>query len=142
MLFKTARNGTFHCGTSEQVVKIGAFKDIFESDWYFEYVMKAYSAGIVSGMQNGLFSPKGNISRQDMATILYNVAELLGKTSGGISGEFVDSDTISDYARDKVSFLKGMGIVSGDENGAFRPFDNATRAEAAQMIYKFIQLID
>ena len=127
---------------SDKAAEGGAFKDVLESDWYFAYVMKAYSAGIVSGMQNGLFSPKGNISRQDMATILYNVAELLGKTSGGISGEFVDSDTISDYARDKVSFLKGMGIISGDENGAFRPFDNATRAEAAQMIYKFIQLID
>ena len=126
---------------SDKAIGDGVFKDISESDWYFEYVMKAYSAGVVSGMQDGLFSPKGSISRQDMATILYNVAKLLGKTSDNKGGEFIDSDTISDYARDKVSFLKGIGVISGDENGAFRPFDNATRAEAAQMIYKFIQLI-
>ena len=119
----------------------GVFNDVSESDWYFEFVMKAHSAGVVSGIKNGQFSPAGNISRQDMATILYNVAKLLGRTTEASGGEFIDSDTISDYAKDKVSFLKSIGVVSGDENGAFRPFDNATRAEAAQMIYKFIQLI-
>lgn len=49
--------------------------------------------------------------------------------------EFTDSADIADYARESVAKLQKAGIMSGDENGAFNPRDNATRAQAAQIIY-------
>ena len=117
------------------------FRDVRISDWYYDYVMRAYNAGIVTGMDDNSFMPDREITRQDMAVMLYRLAKLLGKASDAELSSFADFDTISDYAKEGVSFLKQRGIVSGDETGSFKPNDSATRAEAAQMIYKFIQII-
>ena len=117
------------------------FSDVQESDWYYDFVMRAYKAEIVAGVEGDAFMPDKEISRQDMSVMLFRLAKYLGKTVDTDEAAFTDFDTVSDYAKDGVSFLKKLGVISGDESGAFRPQDNATRAEAAQMIYKFIQII-
>ena len=48
--------------------------------------------------------------------------------------EFADSADIDDYAREATEALQAAGVINGDENGRFRPHDNAVRAEAAKMI--------
>ena len=54
---------------------------------------------------------------------------------------YADSDDISDYARNSVGELSKIEILNGNENNTFKPFDFATRAEAAQMMYKAMMYI-
>ena len=117
------------------------FSDIAPSDWYYNSVMTAFSKGIISGVTTHEFMPNNQIKRQDIAVILYNLASKFGKVSDSVGAEFVDGDEISNYAKAAVSFLKSTGVVKGDESGAFKPQSYANRAEAAQMIYTFMEFI-
>ena len=102
------------------------------------YVFCANAASKVTDKE---FMPNNNIKRQDMAVILCNLAKIIGKNAEKAGKTFVDDSEISDYAKDAVSFLSSVGVVNGDENGAFNPHSFANRAEAAQMLYTFMQII-
>ena len=117
------------------------FSDVLAGQWFFESVMTAFENGIVSGVTENEFMPNNQIKRQDMAVILYNLATRFGKNADGENGEFADFDSVSDYAKNAVAFLKAAGVVKGDENGAFNPQSYANRAEAAQMIYTFMEFV-
>lgn len=99
--------------------------------WYTPYIAAAVNNGIITGRDNGTFGVGENITRQDMAVIIYRALNL----SGADIHEFTDSVQISDYAVSAVSALYNMGIISGYTDGSFGPKDNATRAEAAKMLY-------
>lgn len=99
--------------------------------WYTPYIAAAVDSGIITGRDNGTFGVGENITRQDMAVIIFRA---LGLSAGEIH-EFTDSAEISDYAIDAVSALYNMGIISGYTDGSFGPKNNASRAEAAKMLY-------
>lgn len=107
------------------------FEDVSADSWYARYVSAAYEQGIVSGIDNNRFGAGQNITRQDMAVI---IARAIG-AEGAQQADFADGGDIAEYARDSVSKLFALGIISGKEENRFCPRDNATRAEAAQMIY-------
>lgn len=113
------------------------FSDVSESDWFYSYLKSAYNAEIISGVSENMFGTGMNITRQDMAVIAAKSAYTAGVELAEINAEkeFTDSADIADYARESVAKLQKAGIMSGDENGAFNPRDNATRAQAAQIIY-------
>ena len=118
-----------------------SFQDVERDSWCFNYIESAYNNGIIFGTGDDIFSPSENISRQDMAIILYRLAGFLGREISGDSREFADDLDIAPYARNAVYKLKAVGIVNGDENGRFNPVAVATRAEAVQMIYNFIKFL-
>ncbi len=107
------------------------FDDVQSDDWYYDYVLAAVSNGIVSGISENLFGAGNKLTRQDMVVLLYRT---IGESDSETSLSFTDSEEIADYAKDAVSALSGMGVVSGFEDGTFRPFDEATRAMAAKVI--------
>ncbi|MBO5930295.1 MAG: S-layer homology domain-containing protein [Clostridia bacterium] len=112
------------------------FADVAETAWYYPYVANAYQNGYVSGMGENQFGPEMNIKRQDMAKIINTVLESKGiYGTKAESSTISDFDTISDYAKDHVAAMCGMGIISGDENKNFNPNRFATREEAAKMIF-------
>ncbi len=106
------------------------FSDVPENAWYAKYVYIAASNGIVKGY-DGRFNPDANITREDMAVIIYNI---IANGQGGEGISFADSDEISGYARSAVAYLSGKGIINGS-GGRFYPKNNATRAEACQILY-------
>ena len=113
-----------------------SFSDVGESDWYYPYVASACAAGIIRGYEDNSFGTGRKITRQEIAAILYRAAQACGiemKAAGDGNG-FLDGADIDDYAKDAVAALQAAGIINGDENGTFRPHDNAVRAEAAKMI--------
>lgn len=55
------------------------------------------------------------------------------------TAEFSDAGDISDYAKDAVAYLAGEGVLSGFEDGSFKPLNNISRAEAAVIIYNAMQ---
>lgn len=111
------------------------FADIEDTAWYKGCVTGLSDTGIIQGY-NGYFRPADNVTREEMATIIYRALAYYGiKPEGEMT--FGDDDVISDYAKESVSTLGANGIITGDA-GKFRPAQNLTRAEAATMIYRTV----
>jgi hypothetical protein len=115
---------------------VSEFYDVDYDDWYCEYVMGAYRAGIVNGMGNASFGAGIPVARQDMAVIALRAAELKGMVLAEIRGgsDFADKDSISAYALTAVDKIYRAGIIDGMGDGRFCPSDGATRAQAAKII--------
>lgn len=119
------------------------FSDVEKNRWSYPYIAAGSTAGLIKG--DGVnFYPQNNITREDICAII--VRTLMNK---GIIGDMSpekdfcnDYNSISDYAKNSVQVLYACGIVSGDGSGNFLPKKYATRAEAAVMILKTIQLME
>ena len=118
------------------------FTDTDSGAWYYKYVACAAEKGITSGLGDGSFGVGRAITREEIAAMLARSAQIAGikleeKTA---DADFADYDEISDWAKDACKTLKKSGIVSGMEDGRFAPHENATRAQAAVMIYNMLCL--
>ncbi len=114
------------------------FSDVSNDDWYCSYIMTAYENNFVNGTGDNEFSPNANITRQDMAVILYHAAKEFGIIQDNVYEEFFDDAEISDYAKTAVYCLKSNELIKGTGNNEFVPKAYATRAEATQMLYSLI----
>lgn len=114
------------------------FDDVNQNDWFMDYVTQAYLCGILKGESPNMFGSGKMILRQDMAVMCYNALLKKGVISEEVKGElnYVDSDDVDDYAKTAVGLLSSVGIINGNDDNMFMPNDYATRAEAAQMVYK------
>lgn len=112
------------------------FADVSEDAWYYSYVKTAYLAGITNGIEEDRFGPDESITRQDLCTMVYRALTSAEAQLGqeNAKAEFSDADIIADYAVEAIDTLCGAGIINGSD-GAFLPLDNATRAEAAKVVY-------
>jgi len=119
------------------------------NSWYGPSVAWAKEMGIVSGYanQDGSFDfrPDAKISRQDIAVMLNNYNEKVTKKAYSQTAStvtFTDHKQIAEYAKTAVLAMQQAGIINGIKNadGSFRfqPINNATRAEAATMIYNML----
>lgn len=117
------------------------FNDAGEDKWYSKYVNIAYEKGICNGIDTVNFGAGQNITRQDMATLLYRA--LLYKNFAGKNDEvsFDDANEISDYAKDAVNALVNHGAIAGVGNNKFDPLGIATRAQAAKMVFGVIDVL-
>ena len=114
------------------------FSDVSLESWYYPYVTKLASAGLINGVSETVFGTGNNIKRQDMAVLMFRIGEDLGYFSPEmLKLPFNDQNDISSYALTAVNTLKNKGIINGDEGGNFNPHKGASRVEAAQMIYNF-----
>lgn len=119
---------------------IADFEDVAKSEWYYESIASAFEGGIVSGQSSTLFGVGAQITRQDMAVIVYRAAQKQGMEFDLQRDNFADDEQISDYAKEAVYALKEKGIISGVGENSFEPQRNATRAEAAKMIFSILSL--
>ncbi|MDD6762980.1 MAG: S-layer homology domain-containing protein [Clostridiales bacterium] len=119
-----------------------SFDDVSRSHWSYSYVASAYELGIINGMSDTVFGGELPVTRQDMAVILYRMAEQSGIKANNVSLGFNDYRTISDYAVEAVGHLSYLGIINGREDGRFAPKDTATRAEAAVVFDRFLSILE
>ena len=118
------------------------FDDVKEGAWYFNSIATAQKLGIVNGKPDGSFGVKDQISRQDMAVMLYRTAKIAKINLGSISvKDFTDKDKISAYAIEAVEAIQKAGIVSGVGNGSYAPMNKTTRAESAKIIYNLFSAV-
>lgn len=116
------------------------FSDVDENTWYAPYIKNAYANGWINGVSEDTFGVNNNISREDMAVILYRVANSLDiPIEKEKSVLFYDDDEISSYAKEAVNALAEGNIINGADNNKFLPKNTATRAEAAKLIYCLIK---
>jgi hypothetical protein len=110
--------------------------------YYTGYLGTARKLGLVSGVDGNTFMPEATISRQDMSVILYNILKQLdelptGKNDKGYDS-FVDTATVSGYAKDAMKLLVEAGWITGNGN-ELGPKVSATRAQIAQIVYNCIK---
>jgi len=106
-----------------------------QGGWYTPYIASVKNAGLINGVGEGKFGVGRNITRQDMAVMIYNALTYKGVKLVSEKTDFTDFESIADYAKDAVKLMAGAGIINGMDNGSFAPNDNATRAQAAVLIY-------
>jgi hypothetical protein len=128
-------------GVSESSYKSSGFSDVATGQYYTAYAEWAKANGIVNGVGDNMFAPDGNVSRQDFAVILSRYAKLskldIKETRQSIV--FFDGEDIADYAKQAVQELYRGEIINGVGMTAFNPTGNATRAEVAAMLRRFIE---
>ena len=110
--------------------------------WYIDAVAWAAANGIVGGVGNNKFDPDGNITREQMATILYRYAKKKGIDTGkrGDLSAFPDGGKVESWAKDAVQWTVAEKIIGGSE-GYLLPQGNATRAQVATILMRFIENI-
>ncbi|HEX3028140.1 MAG TPA: carbohydrate-binding domain-containing protein [Clostridia bacterium] len=119
------------------------FTDVKITDSFSGAAQWAFENGIAAG-SNERFNPSASISRQDLAVMLNNYIEKVGKYSLASTVEavnFADASTISGYAKASVSVMQKAGIISGKGKNTFCPKAEATRAEVAAMITMLLKNI-
>lgn len=120
-----------------------SFEDVSETDWFYPAVAWASSVGVVNGMTETTYAPNALITRQDMALMLSRYIENVSKATykeTPMVVPFADDAAIAEYAKDAVMQMKKYNIVGGKLDNRFAPRENATRAEAAKMIYTMREL--
>ena len=126
------------------------FKDVFDDvtseKWFASAIVWAYDADVVSGIGDNRFAPDENISRQDLAAILYRYAAYKGiemETGNAeeVLGAFSDAKQVSSYALDAMAAMNLAGVITGDGD-RLKPKDNATRGEVASMISRYVPVIN
>lgn len=119
------------------------FSDVPQGKYYTDPVAWAASNGIVSGYkEDNTFRPTNKITRQELATILYNYAKYkkMNTSATGNVTEFKDHNQIATYAGTSMSWAVGTGIISGIGGGLLDPKGEATRAQGTVMLKKFLEL--
>lgn len=132
----------FRIAAPEKSPSESAFFDVEEGKWYTESINWAAESGIVSGVTDTEFAPDSDITREQIALIIYRFASYSRYDINAENADlsvFTDSENVSDYALDAVRYLVGKGIMSGKGAGELAPRDKATRAEVATMLMKFLE---
>ena len=114
----------------------GPFDDVQAGSWYAPYVNWAAASGIVSGTSATTFDPAAEISRQDMAVMLYNYAQQAGvQLDQTTVTPFTDESSIAAYALPAVQALHSAGVISGmPDVGSFQPQATTTREQACVVL--------
>lgn len=115
-----------------------SFADVQPDKYYAGAVSWAAQNKIVTGMGSG-FLPENNISREQLAVILYRYAAP-EQTTGSLD-KFPDKAAVSSWASDAMCWAVGSGLISGDNKGNLNPAGSATRAEVAAILERFVTKI-
>ncbi len=116
------------------------FADVEEGKWYVQGIAWCAKTGIVKGNGSGMFFPQDNITRQDLAVMLYRYAEYRGMDlSAAAELTFADAGAVSGYAMEAMEWACGSALIQGKGANQLDPLGQATRAEAAAILERFIQ---
>lgn len=116
---------------------LAPFSDVASDAWYSDAVAWAAQQGIVTGYGNGLFGPGDNITREQLAVMLWRYSGEPAATNKEL--RFSDADSASDYALDTLRWAVENGIINGYGNGILDPKGLATRAQVAQMLMNYLK---
>ena len=117
------------------------FADVDPGQWYYPYIASAADYGLIMGQSDKVFAPQDNITRQDLCVIIGRILQQKGYPLQGGDLPFTDADQIRDYAADSVSTMYALGLIQGMEDGSMAPMKTTTRAEAAVIISRLLDLI-
>lgn len=131
----------FHLEDSSAVA---TYNDVKAGDWFASSVAAAAKAGIINGRTASTFEPNATISRAEMATLSARALEVVkgykntSETAAALA-KFEDAASIHSSLSEGVALASSLGVVIGSNN-RFNPDGLSTRAEAAVVIYRLLNL--
>jgi len=120
------------------------FDDISSDSWYYDAVCWASENDIMTGTSNSEFKPDDNITREQLAVILYRYAKYSGIDTSKTKelSHFADNDKISSWATEALGWAVASELISGVSDAELSPTSPATRAQIAQILMRFSKLKD
>ncbi|NDI34851.1 S-layer homology domain-containing protein [Chengkuizengella sediminis] len=124
------------------------FTDVEGTEWFVNELNAAVEAGIIKGYNDNTFKPSDLITREQAATMIYRAMELVRFDESKLNqsliakNKFSDYAEISDWAKEELEVMTQTGIIGGKTENTIAPSANATRAEVAVMIARFLQFVD
>ncbi len=120
-----------------------AFSDVESDTWYTDAILWASSVKVVNGYSNTkLFGPADNITREQIAVMMYRMAEHLGYDTSAQAdiSRYADAQKVDSFAEKAMRWAVSNGIIKGkDYETTLDPLGNATRAECAAIIERFTE---
>ncbi len=118
------------------------FTDVKAGQYYTEAVAWAEEVGITEGTSETTFSPGKDITRQELATMLYRYAKGSGRDVSKTEdlSTFQDAANVADWAKEAMTWAVGEGLLKGYPGSLLRPRGAATRAEAAVILARYAGL--
>ena len=124
-----------------------SYADVAQDSWYANYVATAKVNGLLNGLPtDDGFKPEQPITREEMALFTYNAIMQLNKNTEWLSdmpddyAKFTDTDTVSDWAKTALQYLIQTSIIKGTSDTTVSAKDNATRAQGAVILKRFMQM--
>ena len=120
-----------------------SFSDVADGRYFTEPVAWAAEEGLLFG-SGGLFDPDGDITREQIVTVLYRYIKSQG---GGFKGlwsfplNFTDAGEVSDWAYEAMCWMTMNGVIDGKGEGRLDPKGSARRSEVAQIVMRFDELL-
>lgn len=117
------------------------YSDVSEDNRYYSFIQAATANELTDGLGEGSFGIGYYMTREDLAEAVYHGLTQLGVTLPETETikDFQDDNEISADAKEAVYALSKAGIISADEDGNFRPQEEITRVEAAEIIHYMMQ---
>ncbi|MEE1012825.1 MAG: S-layer homology domain-containing protein [Clostridia bacterium] len=119
------------------------FEDVDDNAYYAKAVVWGQQNGIIKGYSETEFAPDQNITREQIAAIMHRYAQhkgydvSVGENTNILS--YSDFNSISEYAIASMQYAVGSGLMKGKASSTLNPLDNATRAEIAAVLHRFIE---
>ena len=118
------------------------FKDVKAGEWYSDYIAAAYENGAVIGLSEDNFGVGEYVTREQLAVIIYRILLRKGIVFKKDETSLSDVESISDYAKEAVLAMEASSIIMGYDDGSFKPYAKASRAAAAAIIYRAINVAE
>ncbi len=112
------------------------YKDVSADAWFAKGVSFVYSKGICEPAE--AFRPDDNITREEIADMLYRYAKVSGKTLGKAELNFADADKIDEDKREAFEYCVYAGIFKGNNDNTVNPDGEASRAEVSALLQRFV----
>jgi len=116
----------------------GSFSDVNSDNWAFIYIELAKQNGIMKGYKDKTFKPDQPVSRAEMAVIISNAFKLFDVNQPDYARHFIKDVRVDHWAFNAINIVYNAGIVTGYDDGTFKPNDLIKRGEVVVMINKLI----
>ena len=122
-----------------RATKRNPFTDVSSSQYYYDAISWAYDAGVVDGFDAHTFKPDQNVTREQLAAILYRYAKYMNLSTGGSAylAKYKDADKIANWAYDAMAWANYRGLINGTSATRIDPKGYATRAQIAAILHRF-----
>jgi hypothetical protein len=119
------------------------FGDVEDGVWYTDAITWAAAHGIVNGVGDNKFAPDDDITREQLAAILYRYEQIRNPSAAenppaaSIPAAYTDANEISDWAYDAMAWAVSGGLITGRAETTLAPRGETTRAEAATLLMRY-----
>lgn len=131
-------------GVDEASAEASTFEDVNPTAYYAPYVAWAQKNGIVVGTTDTTFEPNAEITREQMAIIMYNYAKFAGEdvsnTDPAGLAAFADGGSVSAWAQTEMAWAVNGKLMVGSD-GKLSPQNHASRAEVAEIVKNYVNVL-